>query len=344
MEVGNTPPVDIYSFFHYIPQSFFGNWITRSKAVGGQMNKLYSDMLAKVEQRRKKHGSKGSWMDTVLDQQEKLGLTRHQIYFLGGVVMEGGSDTSASIITSFIHAMTKWGHVLKKAQEEVDSVVGEDRTPLWSDYQNMPYVASIVKETMRWRPAVPLAFPHAATEGETIPILTPCLRVVDRLLTYADTWIDGKLIPKGATVIINCWGMHQDEARYGDPNVFNPDNFKGEMTLAPELFAGADYEKRDHYGYGSGRRICPGIHLAERNLFLAMAKLIWAFNIEPGRDENGRPIEPSFDPSTDYTDGFVTSPKDFPCIITPRSEKRRETIMREYQVAQEEVFSQLDLP
>lgn len=167
MEPGNTPPVDIYPFLHWIPQKLFGNWVSRAKNVGAEMNKLYSGVLDYVQERRKTTGNKGSFMDTILDQNEKLGLTRHQLYFLGGVLMEGGSDTSSSVILAFIHAMTKWPDVLKKAQEEMDSVVGEDRTPQWSDYQKLPYAAATVKEAMRWRPVVPLAFPHAAAEGES---------------------------------------------------------------------------------------------------------------------------------------------------------------------------------
>lgn len=167
MEPGNTPPVDIYSFLHYIPQKFFGNWISRAQCVRDEMNKLYSRMLDRVIERRETVGNKGSFIDTVLDQNEKLGLNRHQLYFLCGVLMEGSSDTSSSIILAFIHVMTKWGNVLKKAQAEIDVVVGEDRSPVWSDYKDLPYTATIVKEAMRWRPAVPLAFPHAAAEGNS---------------------------------------------------------------------------------------------------------------------------------------------------------------------------------
>lgn len=167
MEPGATPPVDIYPFLHYIPQKLFGNWVSRSKDVGKEMNDLYAGLLDHVKERRKSKRSKGSLMDSLLDQEEKLNLNRHQLYFLGGVLIEGGSDTTSSLILAFIHAMTKWGDVLEKAQKEVDSVIGEDRTPVWSDYTQLPYVATIVKETQRWRPVVPLAFPHAAAEGHS---------------------------------------------------------------------------------------------------------------------------------------------------------------------------------
>ena len=169
MEPGNTPPVDIYPFLHWIPESVFGNWRSRASNVGDEMNKLYADTLNKVDDRRK-HNNMGSFMDKVLDQNEKLGLNRHELYFLGGVCMEGGSDTSSSIIIAFVQAMTKFPEILKKAQKEVDSVIGEDRSPVWSDYEKLPYIATCVKEAQRWRPVVPTAFPHALTEGTALRI------------------------------------------------------------------------------------------------------------------------------------------------------------------------------
>ncbi len=167
MEPGNTPPVDIFSFLHYVPEKVFGNWRSRASDVGTAMKSLYNDMLTGLEKRREATGSKYSFMDRVLDQNEKLDLTRSQLYFLGGTMMEGASDTSSSIIIAAVQAWTKWPEVMRKAQKEIDSVMGEDRSPLWSDYAQLPYVAATVKEAMRWRTVVPLAFPHAATEGKS---------------------------------------------------------------------------------------------------------------------------------------------------------------------------------
>ena len=149
-------------------------------------------------------------------------------------------------------------------------------------------------------------------------------------------------IPKDTTVIINTWGLHHDPARHPNPDVFEPERFRGRIALAPEYAASADYENRDHYGYGSGRRICPGIHLAERNLFLGMAKLIWAFNFKEKKDAQGRIIDIDIDARTGYTEGFLHCPKDFEADIQPRSETRRDTIMREFEKAEKEVFAQYE--
>lgn len=165
METGNTPPVDIIPALNYIPESLFGHWKSRARSVSRVMNQLYGQYLDIVLQRREQNIHKDSFVDRVLDQNEKLEFNRHQLYFLGGFLSEGGSDTSSSMIIAFIHAMTRWPEVSKKAQAEIDKVVGEDRTPRWEDYDHLPYVAATVKEALRWRPVVPLAFPHCLQEG-----------------------------------------------------------------------------------------------------------------------------------------------------------------------------------
>ena len=168
METGATPPVDIFPALKWIPEWLFGNWITRSRRIGKAMDRLYGQMLSHVKQRRAKsdHARRQSFVDSLLDQKEVAqDLTPHQIMFLGGALMEGGSDTSSSIILAFVQAMIAFPHVQKKAQAEIDAVIGEDRSPLWSDYAKLPYVAMIVKETQRWRPVTPLSFPHASSGG-----------------------------------------------------------------------------------------------------------------------------------------------------------------------------------
>ena len=81
METGNTPPVDIYPFFHWVPERYLGNWVSRAKRVGSEMNALYSAMLDQVIKRREAEGNKSSFMDKVLDQNDKLGYNRHELYF-----------------------------------------------------------------------------------------------------------------------------------------------------------------------------------------------------------------------------------------------------------------------
>lgn len=147
-------------------------------------------------------------------------------------------------------------------------------------------------------------------------------------------------IPKGSTIFLNVWALHHDPTRFPSPDVFDPDRYLGRTLLASEYAASADFEKRDHYGYGAGRRICPGIHLAERSLFLAISKLLWAFSFAERRnDGQGRVTIPlNVDPATAYLSGLHCCPKPFSCEIKPRSEARQQTILKEYALAEKTIF------
>lgn len=79
--------------------------------------------------------------------------------------------------------------------------------------------------------------------------------------------------------------------------------------------------------------------MAERNLFLAIAKLVWAFDFKPGMNAEGKIVEPDIDNVTGYSEGSLVCAKPFACDIQVRSEKKRETILREYETAEREVFS-----
>lgn len=165
METGATPPVDIFPWLKRLPQFLFGNYITRAKAIGNQMESLYSDVLNRVIQRRESGKRADSFMDRVLDDQKKNKLPLNQQRFIGGVLMEGGSDTSSSLILAIVQALIKNPEVQSKAQAEIDAIVGQDRSPQWSDRDSLPYINMIVKEGHRWRPILPLGFPHAMGQG-----------------------------------------------------------------------------------------------------------------------------------------------------------------------------------
>ena len=167
-EFGATPPVDIFPWLKLIPESWLGNWVTRARVVHDHMHILYSGLLDSVMKRREAIGSQNTFIDRLLDRQEKIGLTTHQITLLAGVTIKGGSETTASVLTSFVQAMVTFPDVQKKAQAEIDAVLGEDRVPDWSSYDKLPYVAQIVKESHRWRPVAPLAVPHVLSQGSII--------------------------------------------------------------------------------------------------------------------------------------------------------------------------------
>ncbi|KAI0868103.1 cytochrome P450 [Hypoxylon argillaceum] len=213
-------------------------------------------------------------------------------------IQEAAADTSTVSILNFIKAMILHPEVQRRGQEEVDQAFG-DSLPSLDDAINLPYVQACVKETLRWLPATPLSLPHCVTQD-------------DEYLGYK--------IPKGATVIANVWGLHRDADRYPDPAVFDPTRFSDSKGLASESYDGT---KRDHYGFGFGRRVCPGQHIAERTVLFSVSRLLWAFNFNKAVDDFGNEILP---PRDTFADGVVAVPPPFQANITCRSAERAKAI------------------
>ena len=103
---------------------------------------------------------------------------------MSGSLLEAGSDTTASTLYGFIQAMIVWPEVQKKAQAEIDCVVGPDRLPTVDDYDELHYIRCCIKESLRWMPTVILGVPHSVMRDDT----------------YGNY-----VIPKGSTVINNVW-------------------------------------------------------------------------------------------------------------------------------------------
>ncbi|KAI4858711.1 cytochrome p450 monooxygenase [Hypoxylon rubiginosum] len=106
-----------------------------------------------------------------------------------------------------------------------------------------------------------------------------------------------------------------------------------------DLRKSGDHQTRDNHGYGVGRRICLGIHLAQRGLWLAVARLLWAFEVWSKLDAIGKAILIDMTPETGCREGFLNQCLSFGVDIKVRSEERRATILRETAKAEAEVFT-----
>ena len=236
--------------------------------------------------------------------QEKEGLSDDLAGYTSGSLLEAGSDTTAATLTAFVQAMIVFPEVQKRAQEELDRVVGPERLPTIEDMEHLHYIRCCVKESLRWMPTNILGVPHAVTQD-------------DEYMGYR--------IPKGAGVVLNVWGIHMDASRHPNPRQFDPSRYAHDFQSLGEAALNSDATKRDQFVFGAGRRICQGMHIAERSLFLAMSRMLWGFNMEKPLDGNGAEITPDIDK---LTQGLFVGPEDFEARIYPRSAKH-ELLMRQ---------------
>ncbi|KAI3828862.1 hypothetical protein L1987_02972 [Smallanthus sonchifolius] len=90
--------------------------------------------------------------------------------------------------------------------------------------------------------------------------------------------VAGYTIPKGCTVNMNVWAIHRDPKNWTNPLEFKPERF---------LNTKWDYNGNNFkfLPFGSGRRICPGIPLAEKMLVYILASLLHSFEWRLPKDE-----------------------------------------------------------
>ncbi|KAF5354017.1 hypothetical protein D9756_007058 [Leucocoprinus leucothites] len=182
------------------------------------------------------------------------------------VTLAGGADTTVSTIQSYFMAMSLYPEVQKKAQEELDRVLGS-RLPEFNDRPNLPYINAMMKESLRWQLVTPLGAPHMASNADEY---------------------DGYYIPKGTILIGNAWSILHDSEIYKDPLAYNPERFLKDGKIDPKV------QDPTVASFGFGRRICPGRYFAENSIFILISHLLAVYDIRPGLDKDGKeiPIKP----------------------------------------------------
>ncbi|XP_047324986.1 flavonoid 3'-monooxygenase CYP75B137-like [Impatiens glandulifera] len=169
----------------------------------------------------------------------------------------GGADSTSNMVKFALAEMMNYPHVMKKAQKELEVVVGIDNMVEESHLKILPYLYAIMKETLRLHPGVPLLSSRCPTETSIV---------------------GGYTIPKGARVFINVWSIHRDPSIWEDPLKFDPERFMSSKW---------DYSGKDlnYFPFGSGRRICPGIQLGEKMFLILLASLIHSFEWKVSQGE-----------------------------------------------------------
>ncbi|KAF1951285.1 cytochrome P450 [Byssothecium circinans] len=246
-----------------------------------------------------------------LREKEHIPLSERDFSFIPASLFGAGSDTTASTLCTAFLALVTHPETLRAAHEELDTVIGSGRSPTFGDESQLPYIRALVKEVLRWRPVAVLGgTPHASTE---------------------DDHYGGFYIPSGTTILGNSWAINLNENYYPNPHHFNPTRFLAtslaEKAKQPTLNGRPHPAKAGHSSFGWGRRICPGADLAANSLFIALAKILWAFEILPLKGV-------SYDTFA-YTEGFNIRPRKFDCEIHVRSEAHRAILQRELKEAKE---------
>lgn len=213
------------------------------------------------------------------------------IQWTAASMMNAGTDTTGATLLSFFAAMSIYPDVQKRAQEEIDRVVGHSRLPSFPDKHNLPYVNAILQEALRWHTLAPMGFPHMTTEDNTY---------------------NGYFIPKNTLLFPAAASITHDAEIYHDPMSFKPERF----------FEPYNEPLPSDVVFGFGRRACPGKWIAEQTMFLSIVQTLAVFNVMKDVDENGREIDVTYE----QLPGVIARVKPFPHRIVLRSEGHRRFV------------------
>ncbi|KAF8872237.1 cytochrome P450 [Infundibulicybe gibba] len=296
----------------YIPPWFPGATFHR---VASRVRELKDQVLNSgfelVRENMRDGTGEPSLLRSLLEANDADGRSVENEYILksvSAVAYAAGADTTVSAVGTFFYAMATNPDVQRKAQSEIDMVIGNGRLPEPSDRPSLPYIEALYREVMRWHPVAPLGMPHASEKDDV----------------YKGYFIPkGQYFPHdglvlilcaGSTIFANIWAMTHDENTHKNPDQFQPERYfdsQGNLNDDDAILT-----------FGFGRRVCVGRHLANSSIWLVIVSVLATLNIAKAKDSEGNDIEIE----GSYTDGAVSHPHPFPCSITPRSPNVHELI------------------
>ncbi|KAF9236256.1 cytochrome P450 [Melanogaster broomeanus] len=242
--------VDIFPILKYVPG--YGRVLRKYHEF--ELS-LYRDQLARVKDAVSKNEASPSFSKKLLENTSDHCLSYDEMAYLAGTQFSAGSDTTSIAITTVIMAAARHPAAQACVQEELDTVVGTGRAPTFMDSNELPQLHAFISESLRWRPVMPIGFLHRATKD-----------IVWR----------GQIIPAGATVLGCHWAISRDPVAFPNPDKFDPQRW---LDTNGQLRTDLRF-----YTYGFGRRVCPGLHVANRSIYINVALLLWSFHIAERAD------------------------------------------------------------
>ncbi|CAM6020150.1 unnamed protein product, partial [Sphagnum balticum] len=172
-------------------------------------------------------------------------------------ILVAGTDTIITTVEWGLVQLLKHPGIIKKAQDELNEVVGHERVVDERDIPQLKYFQAVVKETLRLHPAGPLLLPHESREA---------------------CEVGGYHVPTKTRIFVNVWAVHRHPSAYENPLDFNPERFLGSALDTK----GMDFQLLP---FGSGRRICPGMNFGLLMVQIILAKLLHTFTwMLPGEE------------------------------------------------------------
>ncbi|XP_038672650.1 cytochrome P450 2K1-like [Scyliorhinus canicula] len=269
-----------YPFLRFLPGSH--------KEICKQFEMLKTCLkdIIDVKQQELNENDIRSFIDTyIVRQQEEAGnpdtyFHEKNLLITTSDLFIAGMGTAATTIRWALYIMIKYQDIQGKVQEEIDRVIGSERSPRMEDRKHMPYTDAVIHEVQRFANIAPLGIPRTTT---------------------VDINFQGYFIAKGTYIIPLLASVLYDKSQWEKPDEFNPAHF---------LDANGKFVRRDAFiPFSTGRRICPGETLAKVELFLFFVALLQKFDLHSPPGVTGLDLTPVV--------GGILNPKPHKVCVKP---------------------------
>ncbi|KAL5702980.1 hypothetical protein ACHQM5_028130 [Ranunculus cassubicifolius] len=241
-------------------------WINRLNGLNARVERNFSQLDSFLDEVVREHIEKNTsgsgnveedFVDILLriEKDSNLGLlfTRENTKAIILDMFAAGTDTTSIVLEWAMSELLRHPDIMKEAQKEVRNI-GKGKLLLkQEDMEEMYILKSVIKETLRLHPPVPL-------------------------LVLRESMMNAKLqgydIPAKTTVMINALAIGRDPMWWKEPESFQPRRFL-DGSCASIDFKGQDFQ---FIPFGAGRRGCPGILFATSIIEIALANLLNKYN------------------------------------------------------------------
>ncbi|KAJ5398337.1 cytochrome P450 monooxygenase [Penicillium cosmopolitanum] len=227
----------------FLCRDSLGHRDTKYRALSGHIPK--GDEQKKPVFMAHVQSSSGNNPETVLLQDEML----PNYSFL----MMAGSETTATLLSGCTFYLLKHPHSYQRLTSEVRQCFSAPTEIVLSSLAVLPYLHSVITETLRLYPPVPLGMPRTTPAGGAM--------------------ISGRYVPEKTTVSVPSWVTSRSPSKFSSPDQFIPERWLDDPPCLND-------NKAAMQPFSLGLRGCPGKSMAYMEAGLILARILWSFDLQ----------------------------------------------------------------
>ncbi|KAG2670236.1 hypothetical protein I3760_14G075700 [Carya illinoinensis] len=249
-------PIDLGDLVFVTVMNTIMNMIWGGTLCGEEGAKFGIKSLAKAKEEGMTKTRQKYFLEVLLELREQdYGTPSKSMTQLKAMVLDivvTGSDTTTTMCEWVMARLLKHPEIMKKVTEELTKIVGLDNLVEESHLPKLHYLEAVIKETFRVHPPGPFLLVRTPSESSII---------------------GGYHVPKGSSIFLNAWAIQRDPKYWGNPLEFKPERFLN------NAYGRFDYlgNSFKYFPFGSRRRICAGLTLAERTLKYILASFLHSY-------------------------------------------------------------------